>query len=52
MKITQRPLKLLYSVGHKDYGKMCKMKKLLGKDITEPPKLPDQFLQFHLIDVY
>ena len=37
----------------KDCGKMCKMmKKLLGKDITEPPKLPDHFLQFRLIDVF
>jgi len=37
----------------KDCGKMCKMmKKLLGKDITEPPNLPDHFLQFRLIDVF
>ena len=37
----------------KDCEKMCAiLKKLLGKNITEPPGLPDNFLQFWLIDVF
>jgi len=37
----------------KDCGKMCAiLKKLLGESITEPPNLPDNFLQFRLIEVF
>jgi len=32
---------------------MCAiLKELLGKNITEPPHLPDNFLQFRLIDIF
>jgi len=37
----------------KDCGKMCAiLKKFLGKNITEPPSLPDSFLRFRLIDAF
>jgi len=52
-KRTMATKTIVFCRSLKECGKMCiTLKKLLGNNITEPPGLPDSFLQFRLIDVF